>query len=300
MLEKVIRWSVANRFLVLAGALLIAAWGWRAATEIPLDAIPDLADVQVVITTSYPGQAPQTVEDQVTYPLTTALLSVPGSTAVRAYSSFGLSYVYVIFKDGTDPYWARSRVLENLAQVSAKLPPGVAPQLGPDASSVGWIFQYALVDRTKQHDNASLRALQDFFVKYELQRIPGVAEVASIGGALKQYQIEINPHRLAAYHLSFEQVANAIRAANQSGGGSVVEMAHNEYMVRANEYLKKLDDFRAIPLAVTSVGKPILLRDVADIHMGPESRRGVADLNGTGEVVGGIVVMGLFSKSFVE
>ena len=291
MLEKVIRWSVANRFLVLAGALLIAAWGWRAATEIPMDAIPDLADVQVVITTSYPGQAPQTVEDQVTYPLTTALLSVPGSTAVRAYSSFGLSYVYVIFKDGTDPYWARSRVLENLAQVSAKLPPGVAPQLGPDASSVGWIFQYALVDRTKQHDNASLRALQDFFVKYELQRIPGVAEVASIGGALKQYQIEINPHRLAAYHLSFEQVANAIRAANQSGGGSVVEMAHNEYMVRANEYLKKLDDFRAIPLAVTSVGKPILLRDVADIHMGPESRRGVADLNGTGEVVGGIVVM---------
>ena len=291
MIRKIILWSINHRLLVLLAAAVVAGWGWQAARQISLDAIPDLADVQVIVTTNYSGQAPQIVEDQVTYPLTAALLSVPGSTAVRAFSTFGTSYIYVIFKEGTDPYWARSRVLEYLAQAAPRLPAGATPILGPDASSVGWIFQYALVDRTHQHETHTLRALQDFFVKYELQSLPGVAEVASIGGASKQFQIELNPHRLAAYHLTFEQVATAIKDANESGGGSVVEMARTEYMVRTNGYLKNLDDFTRIPLSTDGRGTPVLLRDVAQVNTGPEERRGVSDLNGEGEVAGGVVVM---------
>jgi Cu(I)/Ag(I) efflux system membrane protein CusA/SilA len=291
MISRVIVWSIRNRFLVLLASIALAAWGGFAARHMALDAIPDLADVQVIVKTGYPGQAPQTVEDQVTYPLTTALLSVPGSTAVRAFSMFGESYVYVIFKDGTDPYWARSRVLEYLNQVTARLPPGVTPTLGPDASSVGWVFQYALVDRSGKHDTYQLRALQDFFLKYELQSLPGVAEVATVGGAAKQFQIEIDPNRLAAYRLDPEQVAAAVRRANESGGGSVVEMGRAEYMVRTQGYLRTVADLRAVPLGADRAGNPLLLGQLAHIRIGPEARRGVSDLDGEGEAVGGIVVM---------
>ena len=291
MIARVIVWSIRNRFLVLFASIALAVWGALSIRGMTLDAIPDLADVQVIVKTSYPGQAPQIVEDQVTYPLTTALLSVPGSTAVRAFSMFGESYVYVIFKDGTDPYWARSRVLEYLSQAATRLPAGVTPTLGPDASSVGWVFQYALVDRSGKHDTFELRALQDFFLKYELQSLPGVAEVATVGGAAKQFQIEINPDRLAAYNLGLERVASAVRAANESGSGSVLEMGHAEFMVRTQAYLRTVADLRAIPLGRDHGGNPLTLGQVAQIQIGPELRRGVTDLDGEGEAVGGIVVM---------
>ncbi|RFC38758.1 MAG: Cu(I)/Ag(I) efflux system membrane protein CusA/SilA [Candidatus Nitrotoga sp. CP45] len=291
MIARVISWSLRNHLLVLLLAALISAWGIYSLRHTALDAIPDLSDVQVIIKTTYPGQSPQAVEDQVTYPLTSALLSVPGSTAVRGFSMFGESFIYIIFKDGTDPYWARTRVLEYLSQMAGKLPPGVTPALGPDASGVGWIFEYALTDRQHRHDPDELRALQDFFLKYELQSLPGVAEVASVGGMVRQYQIEVNPTRLAAYKLTLDSVAQSVRDSNLSGGGSVVEMGRAEYMIRARGYLKTLDDFRQIPLGTDAQGIPIRLQDVAHIQTGPEARRGVVDLDGEGEVVGGIVVM---------
>ena len=291
MVQRLIEWSLRNRLLVLLGTLLLAGWGVYSAQHMALDAIPDLSDTQVIVKTGYAGQSPQAVEDQVTFPLASALLSVPGSTAVRGFSMFGESYIYIIFKEGTDPYWARSRVLEYLSQVASRLPPGVTPTLGPDASGVGWIFEYALVDRHHRYDADQLRAAQDFFLKYELQSLPGVAEVASVGGMARQFQIEVNPNRLAAYDLSLDKVGQAVRDSNQSGGGSVVEMGHAEYMVRARGYLKTLDDFRQIPLGTDAEGIPVRLQDVAHIQTGPELRRGVADLDGEGEVTGGIVVM---------
>ena len=291
MIRRIIEWSLANRLLVLLATLLLTAWGVYSAHNIALDAIPDLSDTQVIVKTAYPGQSPQLVEDSVTYPLTSSLLSVPGATAVRGFSMFGESYVYVIFKDGVAPYWARSRVLEYLSQAASRLPVGVTPTLGPDASGTGWIFEYALVDRHHRYDADQLRAVQDFYLKYELQGLPGVAEVASVGGMVRQFQIEVDPNRLAAYGISLEQVSQAVRDSNLSGGGSVMEMARAEYMIRANGYLKTLDDFRTIPLGTDAEGVPIRLQDVAHVQTGPEARRGVADLDGEGDVTGGIVVM---------
>ncbi len=291
MIRRIIEWSLANRILVLLVTLLLAAWGVYSAQNIALDAIPDLSDTQVIVKTAYPGQSPQLVEDSVTYPLTSSLMSVPGATAVRGFSMFGESYVYVIFKDGVDPYWARSRVLEYLSQAASRLPAGVTPTLGPDASGTGWIFEYALADRRHRYDADQLRAIQDFYLKYELQSLPGVAEVASVGGMARQFQIEVDPNRLAAYGISLEQVSQAVRDSNLSGGGSVMEMARAEYMVRANGYLRTLDDFRTIPLGTNAQGIPIRLEDVAQIQTGPAPRRGVTDLDGEGDVTGGIVVM---------
>ena len=291
MIAAIIRWSIRNRFLVLLLTLLLVAVGIVAIRTTPLDAIPDLSDVQVIIRTPYPGQAPRVVEDQVTYPLTTAMLSVPKATTVRGYSFFGDSYVYVLFEDGTDLYWARSRVLEYLSQVQARLPASVTPALGPDATGVGWVYQYALVDRSGTHDLAQLRTLQDWFLKFELQTVPGVSEVATVGGAVRQYQVLLDPERLRAYGIPIDRVSMAIRNANQESGGSVLELAEAEYMVRATGYLKSIDDLKLVPLGVNDKGTPILLRDVADVRIGPEMRRGIADLDGEGEVVGGVVVM---------
>jgi Cu(I)/Ag(I) efflux system membrane protein CusA/SilA len=291
MVVRVIEWSLKNRLLVLLASLLIAVWGIFSMRGMALDAIPDLTDVQVIIKTPYPGQSPQTVEDQVTYPLASALLSAPRSTAVRGFSMFGESFIYVIFKDGTDPYWARSRVLEYLAQAQPQLPEGVRPALGPDASGVGWVFEYALVDRQHHYDLHQLRAVQDFFLKYELQSVPGVAEVASVGGMARQFQIEADPNRLARYGISLQQVEESVRAANGEAGGAVLEMGRTEFMVRMRGYLKSVQDFVAIPLGADARGVPIRLGDVAHVQTGPEARRGVTDLDGEGEVAGGIVVM---------
>jgi Cu(I)/Ag(I) efflux system membrane protein CusA/SilA len=291
MIAAVIRWSLHNRLLVLLATIALSAAGLQAMRHTPLDAIPDLSDVQVIVRTSWPGQAPQLVEDQVTYPLTTTMLSVPHAKTVRGYSFFGDSYVYVIFEDGTDLYWARSRVLEYLSQVQGRLPDGARSELGPDATGVGWVYEYALVDRSGQHDLAQLRALQDWFLKYELTGVPGVAEVATLGGFVKQYQVVLRPERLRAYGIPLEQVLAALRDANGEAGGAVLEMGEAEYMVRARGYLATLDDFRAVPVAYTARGTPVLLGDVADIALGPEIRRGIAELDGQGEVVGGIVVM---------
>ncbi|MCJ9430060.1 efflux RND transporter permease subunit [Kordiimonas marina] len=291
MIAKIIRWSVENRFLVVILTLLFAAWGVYSATKTPLDAIPDLSDVQVIVKTTYPGQAPQVVEDQVTYPLTTAMLSVPGAVTVRGYSFFNDSYVYVIFKDGTDLYWARSRVMEYLSKVAPTLPKEARSALGPDATGVGWVYQYALVDRTGKHDLAQLRSIQDWFLKYELQTVEGVSEVATIGGMVKQYQVVVNPNRLRAYDIPLQKVKMAIQHGNRETGGRVIEMAEAEYMVRASGYIKSEADLAAIPLGVTKGGTPILLKDVADIRMGPELRRGIGELNGEGEAVGGVIIM---------
>ena len=291
MIEGIIRWSVANRFLVLLSSVILAVSGVYITSQTPVDAIPDLSDVQVIVKTSYPGQAPQVVEDQVTYPLTTALLSVPGATTVRGYSFFGDSFVYVIFEDGTDLYWARSRVLEYLNQAAARLPASARSTLGPDATGVGWIYEYALRDRTGRHDLAQLRSIQDWFLKYELQTLPGVAEVATIGGMVKQYQVVVNPDALRAYGLTLAKVRTAIARGNQEVGGSVIEMGEAEYMVRATGYLKSIEDLNEIPLGMNAQGTPIRLADVAEIQLGPQMRRGIADLNGEGEVVGGVIVM---------
>lgn len=291
MIEKIIDWSLNNRFLVLLLTVILIGWGIYSVKNTPLDAIPDLSDVQVIIKTTYPGQAPRVVEDQVTYPLTTAMLSVPGAVTVRGYSFFNDSYVYVIFKDGTDPYWARSRVLEYLSQVATRLPPEARPALGPDATGVGWVYEYALVDRTGKHDLSQLRSLQDWFLKYELQTIAGVSEVATVGGMVKQYQVVLDPDRLRAYNLPLSKVRMAIMNANQEVGGSVIEMAEAEYMVRATGYIQKQEDLRRIPLGVNENGTPILLKDVAEVRLGPQMRRGIAELDGKGEVVGGIIVM---------
>jgi len=291
MIESVIRWSIGNRFFVLLATLILVGGGLFALKNTPVDAIPDLSDVQVIIKTSYPGQAPQVVEDQVTYPLTTTMLSVPGAVTVRGYSFFGDSYVYVIFDEETDAYWARSRVLEYLSQVAPTLPSGARPQLGPDATGVGWVYLYALVDRTGKHDLSQLRSLQDWFLKYELQTVSGVSEVATFGGMVKQYQVKVNPEKLRAFGIPLSHIQIAIRRGNQEIGASVVEMAEAEYMVRASGYIQGIEDLATIPLGVNDNGAPLLLKDVADIDLGPQMRRGVAELNGEGEAVGGIVVM---------
>jgi copper/silver efflux system protein len=291
VIAALIRWSLANRFLVLLATLLVSVWGVWSATRTPLDALPDLSDVQVIIRTSYPGQAPRIVENQITYPLTTTMLSVPGAKTVRGYSFFGDSFVYVLFEDGTDLYWARSRVLEYLNQAQGRLPGGVQPTLGPDATGVGWIYEYALIDRTGAHDISQLRALQDWFLKYELKSVPDVAEVATLGGAVRQYQVVLDPDRLRAFGITHRAVIEAIRGANQESGGSVLELGEAEYMVRATGYLKTLDDMRAIPLRASAAGTPVRLGDVAHLQMGPELRRGIAELDGEGEVTGGIIVM---------
>jgi len=291
MITRIIDWSLNNRFLVLLLTAILIGWGIYSVKQTPLDAIPDLSDVQVIIKTTYPGQAPRVVEDQITYPLTTAMLAVPGAVNVRGYSFFNDSYVYVIFKDGTDPYWARSRVLEYLSQVASRLPPEARPALGPDATGVGWVYEYALVDRTGKNDLAQLRSLQDWFLKYELQTVAGVSEVATIGGMVKQYQVVLNPDRLRAYSIPLHKVRMAIKRANQEVGGSVIEMAEAEYMVRATGYIDALDDLQRIPLGVNKQGTPILLKDVAEVRLGPQMRRGIAELDGEGEVVGGVVVM---------
>jgi Cu(I)/Ag(I) efflux system membrane protein CusA/SilA len=291
MIARLIRWSVYNRFLVLLATVLIAAWGVYSLEQTPLDALPDLSDTQVIIKASYPGKAPQVVEDQVTYPLTTTLLGVPGATTIRAYSSFGDAFVYVLFDDKTDQYWARSRVFEYLNQVQSRLPPGATVSLGPDATGVGWIYEYALVDRTGKHDLGQLRALNDWFLKFELKSVRDVSEVASIGGMVQQYQVVLDPDKLRAYGMTQAVVADAIGKANQESGGSVVELAESEYMVRSSGYLQTRDDFRHIVLRINDAGTPVLLGDVARIQIGPEMRRGIAELNGEGEVAGGVIVM---------
>jgi copper/silver efflux system protein len=291
MIAKLIRWSVANRFLVLLVTLMLSAWGVYSLLRTPLDALPDLSDVQVIIRTTYPGQAPRIVENQITYPLTTTMLSVPGAKTVRGYSFFGDSFVYVLFDDGTDLYWARSRVLEYLNQVQSRLPPGAKASLGPDATGVGWIYQYALVDRSGTQDAGQLRALQDWFLKFELKTVPNVAEVASVGGMVRQYQILLDPDKLAAYGIAHTRVVEAIRKANQEAGGSVLELGEAEYVVRASGYLQSLEDFRKVPLVSTAAGVSVRLGDVARIQIGPEMRRGIGELDGAGEAAGGVIVM---------
>lgn len=290
MIAAVIRWSLRNRLLVLLASLIMAAWGVWSIQQAPLDALPDLSDTQVIIRVSYPGKAPQIVEDQVTYPLTTTMLSVPGAETVRGFSMFGDAYVYVLFDDGTDPYWARSRVLEYLSQIQSSLPPEAKASLGPDATGVGWVFEYVLTDKSGQHSLGDLRAIQDWILKYELKTVPDVSEVASVGGMVKEYQVILNPDRLRALNVTHEQVISAIQSANQEGGGSVLELGEAEYMVRTTGYLKSIDDFKQVVIAARD-GVPVLLSDVASVRRGPAIRRGVAELNGEGEVAGGIIIM---------
>ena len=291
MIARLIHWSIGNRFLVLLATVMLTAWGVVSMLRTPLDALPDLSDTQVIIRTSWPGQAPQIVENQVTYPLTTTMLSVPGAKAVRGYSLFGDSFVYVLFDDGVDLYWARSRVLEYLNQVQSRLPPSAKSSLGPDATGVGWIYQYALVDRSGRQSLDQLRSLQDWFLRFELKTVPDVAEVASLGGMVRQYQIVLDPDKLAAYRITQTMVSEAIGRANQEAGGSVLELGEAEYAVRASGYLKTLDDFRAIPLITTDQGVSVRLGDVARVQFGPEMRRGIGELDGEGEAAGGLIVM---------
>ena len=291
MIAAIIHWSIRNRFFVILSTLMLLGAGVYAVKQTPIDAIPDLSDVQVIVKTSYPGQAPQVVEDQVTYPLTTAMLSVPKAVTVRGLSFFGDSYVYVIFEEDTDLYWARSRVLEYLSQVSASLPAAARPQLGPDATGVGWVFGYALTDRSGKHDISQLRSMQDFFLKYELQTVPGVSEIATFGGMVKQYQVVVDPDRLRAYNLPISMIQMAIKMGNQEAGASVIEMGEAEYMVTASGYLDGIESLKRIPLGLNKNGVPLQLKDVADVITGPKIRRGIADLNGEGEVVGAYVVM---------
>ena len=289
MLERIIEWSVKNRFLVILGTVFLIVAGTLGMVRIPLDAIPDLSDVQVIIFTEYPGQAPQLVEDQVTYPLTTAMLAVPYAKVVRGYSFFGVSFVYIIFEDGTDLYWARSRVLEYLNYVSSRLPTGVTPTLGPDATGVGWVYEYVLKSDT--HNLAELRSIQDWYLRYELTSVPGVAEVASIGGFVKQYQVDVDPNKLLIYDIPLSKVRSAIQRSNNDVGGRLIEMAETEFMVRGLGYIKSIEDIEHVPLGVARNGTPILLKQVANVHLGPELRRGIAEWNGEGEIVGGIIVM---------
>ena len=291
MLDRIIEGSLRNRFLVVLATIFAIGWGVYATLETPLDAIPDLSDVQVIVMTEYPGQAPQVVEDQVTYPLTTAMLSVPYTSVVRGYSFFGLSFVYVLFEDDTDLYWARSRVLESLNFVSSRLPENVTPTLGPDATGVGWVYEYALVDTSGQHDLAELRSIQDWYLKYELSSVPGVAEVASIGGFVKQYQVTVDPNKLLAYDIPLHRIRMAIQRSNNDVGGRLVEMGEMEFMVRGLGYITSLEDIRNVPVAVNANGTPVCVRDVATVQLGPELRRGLAEWNGEGEVAGGVVVM---------
>lgn len=290
MLTHIIGFSLKNRTLVILFYIFVAAWGIYSMKQTPLDAIPDLSDVQVIIFTKFPGQGPQIIEDQITYPLTTAMLSVPFAKVVRGYSFFGLSFVYIIFEDGTDMYWARSRVLEQLNFVSGRLPADVSPTLGPDATGVGWVYQYALIDKTGKHDLAELRSLQDWYLRYELQTVPGVSEVASIGGYVKQYQVEVDPNKLIAYNIPLNKISHAIRRSNNDVGGKLLEMAETEFMVRGLGYIKSIEDIEQIPVGADVKGTPILIRDVARVHLGPELRRGLVELDGEGEVVGGIII----------
>ncbi|MDQ6963218.1 MAG: CusA/CzcA family heavy metal efflux RND transporter [Mariprofundaceae bacterium] len=291
MIHSLIAISIQNRFLVLIATLLISFAGFQAMKNTPLDAIPDLSDVQVIVFTKYAGQAPQVVEDQITYPLTTAMLSVPNTKVVRGYSFFGFSMVYVIFKDGTDMYWARTRVLEYLNYAADRLPTGVSPTLGPDATGVGWVYEYALVDKTGRHDLAQLRSMQDWYLRYPLQTVEGVSEVASIGGFVKQYQVELNPDALLAYNIPLAKIKHAIQRSNNNVGGRLIEMGETEYMVRGLGYIQSLNDLRMIPVGADDLGTPIYLKQIANIHLGPELRRGLVDLNGEGEVAGGIIIM---------
>jgi len=291
MIASIIDWSIRNRFFVLLVTFILLAAGLYSVKQTPIDAIPDLSDVQVIVKTSYPGQAPQVVEDQVTYPLTTAMLSVPKAVTVRGYSFFGDSYVYIIFEEGTDLYWARSRVLEYLSQVASSLPAEAKSKLGPDATGVGWVYSYALVDKTGKHDISQLRSLQDWFLKYELQTVPGVSEVATVGGMVKQYQVVVDPERLRAYGLTLNHIKMALKKGNQESGASVVEMGEAEYMVRTTGYIQKIDDIKKIPLGLNDNGTPLQIKDIADVIIGPQMRRGIAELNGEGEVVGAFVVM---------
>lgn len=291
MIPAIIRWSIKNRFLVLVATFALVVAGIYSVKNTPVDALPDLSDVQVIIKTSYPGQAPQVVEDQVTYPLTTAMLAVPGAETVRGFSFFGDSYVYIIFNDDTDMYWARSRVLEYLSQVAPRLPAEAKPTLGPDATGVGWVYSYVLQDKTGKHDLAELRSLQDWFLKYELQTVDGVSEVATVGGMVKQYQVEIDPDKLRAYNLTLQQINKAIKEGNQEAGASVIEVAEAEHMVRTSGYLSSIEDIKSLPLKVTDKGTPLLLGDIADINLGPQMRRGISEFNGEGEAVGGVIVM---------
>jgi len=291
MIEAIISASLKDRFMVILAALIITLVGLFAYKNTPLDAIPDLSDVQVIVFTKFPGQSPQVVEDQVTYPLTTSMLAVPKTKVVRGYSFFGMSFVYIIFEDNTDMYWARSRVLESLNYVSGRLPQGITPTLGPDATGVGWVYEYALVDKTGKHDLAQLRSIQDWYLRYPLQTVDGVAEVASMGGFVKQYQVEVDPNALVRYNIPLNKVKMAIKASNKDVGGRLIEMAETEYMVRSKGYIKSIDDLNAIPVSVSQDGTPVRLKDVAHVHIGPELRRGVIDLNGEGEVAGGVVIM---------
>ena len=291
MIASVIKWSVQNRFLVLLAAVLLTVLGLYSVSKTPVDALPDLSDVQVIVKTSYPGQAPQVVEDQVTYPLTTAMLSVPGAVTVRGYSFFGDSYVYIIFDEGTDMYWARSRVLEYLSQVIPNLPESARPQLGPDATGVGWVYLYALVDRTGNNDLSQLTTLQNWFLKFELQTVPGVSEVATVGGMVKQYQVKVNPEKLRAFGIPLSHIQNSIKRGNKEIGASVIEMAEAEYIVRSTGYIQSREDLLSLPLGLDVNGTPVLLKDVASVELGPQARRGVVELNGNGETIGGIVVM---------
>ena len=291
MIESIIRWSIGNRFFVLLVTLIIAFGGLYSLKKTPVDALPDLSDVQVIIKTSYPGQAPQVVQDQVTFPLTTAMLSVPGAQTVRGYSFFGDSYVYIIFDDDTDLYWARSRVLEYLSQVASSLPDSAKPQLGPDATGVGWVYIYALTDKSGNHDLSQLRSIQDWFLKYELQTVPGVSEVAAVGGMVKQYQVQVDPDKLRAYDIPLSLIQIALQKGNKETGASVLEMAEAEYMVTATGYIQSVSDIEKIPLGINEQGTPLRIGDVATVNLGPQMRRGIAELNGEGEVVGGVVVM---------
>lgn len=291
MIASIVYWSIKNRFFIILSTLIMLGFGIYSVKETPIDAIPDLSDVQVIVKTSFPGQAPQVVEDQVTYPLTTAMLSVPKAVTVRGYSFFGDSYVYIIFEEGTDLYWARSRVLEYLSQVASSLPPGAKSQLGPDATGVGWVYGYALVDKTGNTDISQLRSLQDWFLRYELQTVPGVSEIATIGGMVKQYQVIVDPEKIRAYNIPLSLIRTAINKGNQEAGASVVEMGEAEYMLTATGYLSSIDDLKKIPLGMNVNGTPLQLQDVADIVTGPQMRRGIAELNGEGEVVGAYVVM---------
>ncbi len=289
MLEKIIRWSIDNKLMVILATVFLSLWGIQSLRQMPLDAIPDLSDVQVIIFTEYPGQAPQVVEDQITYPITTQMLAVPFAKVVRGYSFFGFSFVYVIFEDGTDMYWARSRVLEYMNYVSGRLPKGVNPTLGPDATGVGWAFIYAL--KSTERSLGDLRSIQDWFLKYELTGVPGVSEVASIGGFVKQYQITLDPNKLRAYDIPISKIRHAVQRSNNDVGGRVLEMSETEFMVRGEGYIQNVEHVKQIALGVDERGTPILLRDVATVQRGPEMRRGLAELNGEGEVVGGIIVV---------
>ncbi len=291
MISALINYSLRDRAMVVLVASLIAVMGYLAYRTTPLDAIPDLSDVQVIVFTEYPGQSPQVVEDQVTYPLTTAMLAVPKTTVVRGYSFFGFSFIYIIFEDDTEMYWARSRVLEALNYVSNRLPSGVTSTLGPDATGVGWIYEYALVDRSGRHDLADLRSIQDWYLRYPLQTVDGVAEVASVGGFVKQYQIEVDPNVLYRFGISLEKIKTALRMSNNDVGGKLVELGETEYIVRGLGYIESVEDIESIPVGVGKNGTPIRLKDVATVQLGPELRRGLVDLNGEGEVAGGVVIM---------